>query len=151
MSLWLSSHLKYSFAGLLVSLQAIVDSTVKFEPATISSSGTCHKPYILKSIFCCKNCVLAWKIVAQIVEVSKSCRGESKELLSEQKIIHLVKQCLVCHAGGRVEKDALHCTKLGIPIVITVLHQWYDNDKMLLNLPIIVKITHQFSNFATNS
>ena len=48
--LWLCSHLKYSFAGLLVSLQAMVDSTVRFEPGTISSSGTCtgHPLYIEK-------------------------------------------------------------------------------------------------------
>ena len=48
--LWLCSHLKYSFAGLLVSLQAMVDSTVRFEPGTISSSGTCTLFTLRKAI-----------------------------------------------------------------------------------------------------
>ena len=40
--LCLCSHLKYSLAGLLVSLHAMVDSTVKLESLVISSSGTWH-------------------------------------------------------------------------------------------------------------
>ena len=36
---------------------------------------------------------------------------------------HLVEQCVVGQARGRVEKDALDRAKLGVPIVITILQK----------------------------